>query len=727
MYCPAALSPNPSVEDGLMARTPAELLADLFKAGASTEYDKLKDAADRKDENLASRGLSDSTIRAQVTTQMFVDSYERILDYVVEQLNIPAESIGIRTQDDADDLARRFEAEAEAARARWRLKRDNRLARLGAQWKAGDEYSDKTANLKARASAMLNLRLTANRSPEAKALEETWQRVHLVVESQIKFKAHDIEERAKNNLYALGKRRPPPPEAYDARHLAGQLLKALKDRVEMVFTTYPEVVGRLQVDVKGLHSMIRLHASSLVDEAVTASRTLVAEELEKCGHEVPQDMVDRAVDAVRAAAVAKTELMLVELANPRRAPTPIIEPLKLPETSDVKTESKRPDLELFERIRVAVDGLWARYCGKVDDAKQSRLDHLSDIRGLNDGYHGDRRLGVLSDSAVDKAHEIFVAYQDILNKFEQHELHAGYEPLVRSHVAGMLDNIEADFRNNVETHFRSNGWLFPKHQVEDRVRTVRTTAAGELEVFLQDRRPSIVERIKGSLQPEEMTFERGFPNEKGEVLVRLPNPRPDAFPQKPAPTPSVAAPRDPEPKVKESKGMSKGMEIFLGSVVAVLLVWGIQQYVADRSKEKDRRFEARNALLAELTEPSKKCGRALFTYWTAAQNLDEPAKPKLKSSVVANIDSTITKECAPFEAGNVIMEGRLTAAYDSVVARQFWQFGQAIIDLHARSRGYFANNPPRSTAVRAGLDGSSLREQAAIFNFQKALSSYREK
>jgi hypothetical protein len=173
--------------------------------------------------------------------------------------------------------------------------------------------------------------------------------------------------------------------------------------------------------------------------------------------------------------------------------------------------------------------------------------------------------------------------------------------------------------------------------------------------------------------------------------------------------------------------MSKGMEIFLGSVVAALFVWGIQQYVSNRTKESDRRFEARKTLLAELTEPSKRCDRALFNYWMASQNLDDTAKPKLEPATIVAMDSAITKECEPLQAGDVIMDGRLKAAYDSTVARRFWMFGQAIIDLHARTRGYFANNPPRSPAVRAALDSSSMREQTAVFELQKALSSYSGK
>src|SRR3954471_19153471 len=114
-----------------MARTYQELLSDLFRAGATVEYDKLKEAVARKTENLASRGLMQSTVRTQVVTQMVVDCYEAALNYVASQLQIPAESIGIRTQDDADDLLRHFDGEAEAMRSRFELKRNKMLADVG--------------------------------------------------------------------------------------------------------------------------------------------------------------------------------------------------------------------------------------------------------------------------------------------------------------------------------------------------------------------------------------------------------------------------------------------------------------------------------------------------------------------------------------------------------------------------------------------------------------------
>src|ERR1043166_9574551 len=168
-----------------MARTPSELLSELFRAGAATEYDKLKEAADRRDQTLASHGLSDSTTRARVTTQLFVDSYEGILNYVLDQLNIPAESIGIRTQDDADALLRMFEHDADATRTRFRMKRDNRLATVRSTWTPEDEYDRMTANSKARAAASLKLHLAATLSPEAKAREAEWKGLAIVVDNRI--------------------------------------------------------------------------------------------------------------------------------------------------------------------------------------------------------------------------------------------------------------------------------------------------------------------------------------------------------------------------------------------------------------------------------------------------------------------------------------------------------------------------------------------------------------
>jgi len=356
-----------------MGRTALELLGDLFKTGASDEYKKLRAALVEKNESLEYRGFSDSNVRARVITQMFVDCYEAVLVYIVGQLEIPAEAIGVRTQDDAEMFLNDFESDAEALRNRFELKRDKQLATLGVDWRRTDDYERKTTHLKDKAKADVSLHLTATLKPEAKAREDAWKRLHQVVDGQMTSKAHDIEDDAKNRVKALGRRIPPPKEAYDSGHVASMYLKGMRERIDFIFKLYPDVVKQLRLDVDGLHSVIRTHVNSLVDEAVRDYRRIVAEEFQKWGPEVPQEVVDKAVNTARSSVVANTEMMLVAL---DRLPTQ--EEEKPP--ADRKVESSATiqptgDLSMVHHRPLAADRpvpveLGGRYVPKIEVVRE---------------------------------------------------------------------------------------------------------------------------------------------------------------------------------------------------------------------------------------------------------------------------------------------------------------------------------------------------------------------
>ena len=87
-----------------MARPYQELLTDLFRSAASVAFDKLKAEVDRRTESFHARGIEQSSIRAEITTQLVIDAYENVLHDVQSQLEIPAESIGIRTKNNAEDF-----------------------------------------------------------------------------------------------------------------------------------------------------------------------------------------------------------------------------------------------------------------------------------------------------------------------------------------------------------------------------------------------------------------------------------------------------------------------------------------------------------------------------------------------------------------------------------------------------------------------------------------------
>lgn len=303
-----------------MARTFQELVSDLFKAGATKEYDELLKAVTEKNRYFDENDLSQSLVRARVVSQMVVDCYGRVLSYVVNQLEIPAESIGIRTQDETAEFLKKLEIEAENVRARFAQKRNNMLANLAIRWQEKDEYDLNTLHLKARAVESVKLHVTATQSSAAKAQEQTWRKLHHVVDSQMNSRAHDIEEATRRDIYALGQRRPrPAPEAYDKKYVAGEWMKGMRKRIDLIFTLYPEIVEQLNLDVTGLFSLIRTHVNSLVDEAVIDYRRIVAEEFAKMGPEVPQEVVEKAVDAARSSVVLSTELMITALEKPLTA------------------------------------------------------------------------------------------------------------------------------------------------------------------------------------------------------------------------------------------------------------------------------------------------------------------------------------------------------------------------------------------------------------------------
>jgi len=304
-----------------MGRTASELLKDLFDVGTQAETDRLRDILRRQDEKLAEQDFAESIIRAEATTQLFIEAFRRVLVYVREQLEIPADAIGIRTKADGSELLALFASEADGVRRRLKHARNKSLLNLHVKWRNGDDYDRRTANLLTRATANLSDHvdsLVGGIQGQQRETAELWKRIVRVVEGDMSSAAHDIEERAKREVRSLGQRRPRPPrEAYDPEHIAGMYMRAMRERIDLIFTTYPNAITKLQLEVvpKELLPLIRLHVQSLVDEAIISYRSLIVAEFEAWGHDVPGDIVVKAVDAAEWSAVSNTETLLATFAR----------------------------------------------------------------------------------------------------------------------------------------------------------------------------------------------------------------------------------------------------------------------------------------------------------------------------------------------------------------------------------------------------------------------------
>jgi hypothetical protein len=285
-----------------MARTFQNLVLDLFRSAATASYDTLKAEVERRDESFHARGVEKNT-RAEIITQLVIDAYESVLLDVQNQLDIPAESIGTRTQDDAEDLLAVFLSEAEAVRTRFALKWERFLA--GAQGAFKDEYELRTLHIRDKTLKEVRLHVAAVlQMPSAKELDDTWQRLVRVVEGKMTAEAHDIQRNVESDVLRL----PPPGQGFHPERIAEMYMKAMRKRVDAIFGIYSSAIVDLKLRMpKELLPLIPVHIDALVDEAVRDYRKLVAERFANEDWEVPEDLVAKAVVAAVASAMADRE------------------------------------------------------------------------------------------------------------------------------------------------------------------------------------------------------------------------------------------------------------------------------------------------------------------------------------------------------------------------------------------------------------------------------------